>query len=432
MTYGARTRPEAAGGRAPNNLVDSLPVGVFTAGADHVITFANDAWAATMRTPAERAVGTRLYDLLHDNDRARIAGAFATACTHRQPLRFRASLPGTTTWVEFAIQFVSRPDDEQPGDDYFAGTVHEVTDSVEAVRLAEVLHAVFEATPDLVGITDDRGGVVYANPAARARFGFGDADTHQLSTDTMYTPEAFELYYSEIRPQLLRGEPWAGIVPMRNTDGDVFDVWQTIVAGVGLEMSIEWLVSIGRDTTEVHEVQAELEYRATHDALTGLPNRTLLLDHLHLALGRRNREEHGVGLVFVDLDGFKEVNDRYGHDAGDAVLREVAQRLADVTRPSDTVARYGGDEFVVLLDGLQDGMAEAAQIARRLVDAVAGLPVNFGRRVQITASAGVAVAPRHLDNPDRLIVAADRLMYRAKRAGGNTVVAPFPSREDRG
>jgi two-component system CheB/CheR fusion protein len=150
----------------------------------------------------------------------------------------------------------------------------------------------------------------------------------------------------------------------------------------------------------------------------------MLLDHLRLALARRDREERGVGIVFIDLDGFKEVNDRYGHDAGDVVLREVAQRLAGVTRPSDTVARYGGDEFVVLLDGLGDGITEATQIAHRLVDAISAVPVRFGRHVTVTASAGVAVAPAQLENPERLITAADRLMYRTKRAGGAGVSQP--------
>jgi diguanylate cyclase (GGDEF)-like protein len=159
----------------------------------------------------------------------------------------------------------------------------------------------------------------------------------------------------------------------------------------------------------------------------------MLLDHLRLALSRLERANHGVGLVFIDLDGFKEVNDRYGHDAGDVVLREVADRLAGVTRPSDTVARYGGDEFVVLLDGLGDGAAEALHIAERLVGAISADPITFGRSVTITASAGVAIAPRYLENPERLITAADRLMYRAKRAGGNQIgrppIPPIPSSE---
>src|SRR5262249_3889043 len=155
----------------------------------------------------------------------------------------------------FAVNFVEASADDDPPGGYYVGTVHEVTIAVEAVRLAEVLNAVFEATPDLVGITDDRGGVAYANPAARVRFGFGDVHVRRLSTTTMYTPEAFELYYSDIRPRLVRGESWAGIMPMRDASGNTFDVWQTVVAGLSPEKEIDWLVSVGRDITDMQEAQ---------------------------------------------------------------------------------------------------------------------------------------------------------------------------------
>jgi diguanylate cyclase (GGDEF)-like protein/PAS domain S-box-containing protein len=416
--YGAETRPDAAGGRAPADLVHHLPVGAFGTDAEGRITAVNRAWERLVGVPAGEAVGCRLTELLDPDDRDRVDEAFATAAASGRAQRFRAPRAGTSTWLEFTVDRLPPDAGAAPGGDGFAGAVQEMTDAVESTRLAEVLEAVFESTPDLVGVTDDRGGVVYVNPAARERFGLGDVDARTLTTDRMYPPEAFELYYGEIRPQLVRGQSWAGIVPMYDHRGGVIDVWQTVVAGVGPAKTIEWLVSIGRDVTEQQEAQADLEYRATHDALTGLPNRTMLLDHLRLALARQDREQRGVGVVFIDLDGFKDVNDRYGHDAGDVVLREVAERLAAVTRPSDTVSRYGGDEFVVLLDGLGDGALEAEAIAQRLIDAIASVPISFGRRVTVTASAGVAIAPGRLDNPERLITAADRLMYRAKRDGG--------------
>jgi diguanylate cyclase (GGDEF)-like protein/PAS domain S-box-containing protein len=421
--YGADTRPDAAGGRAPTNLFDHLPVGVASTERDGTVTYVNAEWERLTGVPGSDVVGRALAAQFDVEDRDRIADAMAAVATAGTTQYVRAPLPGQDRWCELVLA----RDGAEHGKSGFVATLADVTGAVEALRLAEVLEAVLEATPDLVGITDDRGGVAYVNPAARERFGLADRDVHTLRTSDVYPPESFELYYSEIRPKLIRGEAWAGIVPMCGADGEVFDVWQTVVAGVGPGKTIEWIVTVGRDVTEDSRAQADLEYRATHDMLTGLPNRALLLDHLRLALARRDRDIRSVGVVFIDLDDFKGLNDRYGHDAGDAALRDIAQRLAHVTRPSDTVARYGGDEFVVLLDGLGNGLEEAAQIATRLIESIAEVPVSFGRRVTITASAGVVLAPMPLQNPQRLITAADRLMYRAKRAGGNTVVTPAES-----
>jgi diguanylate cyclase (GGDEF)-like protein/PAS domain S-box-containing protein len=421
--HGAETRRDAAGGRAPTEPFDCLPVGVVRTQRDGTIAYVNAEWERLTGVARADLLGRPLGSVFDVEDRDRIADAIGAATSAGTTQRVRAPLPGQERWCELVLA----PDGNGTSVDGFVATLADVTAAVEALRLAEVLEAVLEATPDLVGIADDRGGVAYINPAARECFELGDRDVHTMSTSDMYPPESFELYYSEIRPQLLRGEPWAGLISMRRADGELVDVWQTVVGGVGPGKTIEWIVTVGRDVTEDSRAQADLEYRATHDMLTGLPNRALLLDHLRLALARRDRDVRSVGLVFIDLDDFKTLNDRFGHDAGDAALRDIAQRLAHATRPSDTVARYGGDEFVVLLDGLGNGVEEAAQIANRLIESIAEAPVSFGRRVAITASAGVVVAPTALENPERLITAADRLMYRAKRAGGNQVMTPAES-----
>jgi diguanylate cyclase (GGDEF)-like protein len=157
-----------------------------------------------------------------------------------------------------------------------------------------------------------------------------------------------------------------------------------------------------------------LAHRALHDELTGLPNRVLFLDRLAYALAQNERRDSSVGIFFLDLDGFKGVNDRLGHLAGDALLRAMAGRLLAWVRPGDTVSRFGGDEFTVLVPEVE-GPAEAAEVAERLTEAVR-TPVSLdGEEVSLTPSIGIALG-ESVQKAEDLIERADRAMYSAKRS----------------
>jgi diguanylate cyclase (GGDEF)-like protein len=168
-----------------------------------------------------------------------------------------------------------------------------------------------------------------------------------------------------------------------------------------------------------------LAHRALHDALTGLPNRILLLDRLGYALAQSERGDTSVAVFFLDLDGFKGVNDRLGHLAGDALLRGIAGRLLAWVRPGDTVSRFGGDEFTVLVREVT-GRDEAVQIAERLTEAVRSPLSVEGEEVSLTPSIGIAM-DRGIRKPEELIERADRAMYEAKRRDDtNFEIAPDP------
>jgi diguanylate cyclase (GGDEF)-like protein len=157
---------------------------------------------------------------------------------------------------------------------------------------------------------------------------------------------------------------------------------------------------------------------ASYDALTGLPNRVLLHDRLDRALGRARRGGATVAILFVDLDGFKRVNDDLGHETGDRILETIAERFSRCVRETDTISRYGGDEFVVLLADLADA-AVATSVADKLIAALAAPLDDEGRVPEIGASVGIALYPANGEDPDQLLVAADRAMYAAKRQGRN-------------
>jgi diguanylate cyclase (GGDEF)-like protein len=175
--------------------------------------------------------------------------------------------------------------------------------------------------------------------------------------------------------------------------------------------SVRYAIERGRS-------EQQLAHRALHDVLTGLPNRLLFLDRLTYALAQSERQESFVGIFFLDLDGFKGVNDRLGHLAGDALLRDMAGRLLSWVRPGDTVSRFGGDEFTVLVREV-GGSEEAADIAERLTEAVRSPVTLEGEEVSLTPSIGIALG-RSSQRPEDLLERADKAMYAAKQRSDTT------------
>lgn len=191
------------------------------------------------------------------------------------------------------------------------------------------------------------------------------------------------------------------------------------------------LGDVHRQQLEIEQQRDQIRHLATHDNLTGLPMLRLANDRSRVAIARAQRAGRKVGFMFIDLDGFKAINDLHGHDAGDAVLKEVAQRLKTAVRASDTAARIGGDEFLVILGDLSEA-EQAADVAAKILHTLAA-PITHGRhQIGIGASIGISLFPDHAGELDALKKAADTAMYRVKAAGKNAFVfageqpAPLP------
>ncbi|TQV73721.1 EAL domain-containing protein [Aliikangiella marina] len=171
-----------------------------------------------------------------------------------------------------------------------------------------------------------------------------------------------------------------------------------------------------RNVTQIKENEALVQYQAFHDSLTGLPNRVLLLDRINHSIALSERKNEMIALLFIDLDHFKKVNDTEGHQVGDELLKEVAQRIRDCLREHDTLARFGGDEFVVLLDSVKSSRI-AAKTSRRIIDSVSQPYEIMDKHFHISASIGVSMYPRDDTEPQELIRKADMAMYHAKEQG---------------
>lgn len=190
-----------------------------------------------------------------------------------------------------------------------------------------------------------------------------------------------------------------------------------------------WNSQLRREIRRRKEVEEQIRYLARHDDLTDLPNRHLLKDRLRQALAQHKRSEQRFALLFIDLDGFKLVNDEYGHDVGDELLVQVADRLKGTLREQDTVCRFGGDEFIILLTELGSG-DDALHVARKLVAEITRPYSISATRAEISASVGIALYPDHGSSSQALMRLADKAMYEVKHDGKNGVaMAPLPAQE---
>lgn len=225
-----------------------------------------------------------------------------------------------------------------------------------------------------------------------------------------------ESFYQAIHTSLEKNGTWQGEVKNRRKDGEIF-VGQLALSTVRDDNDRpRYYVAVTSDITERAQHEATLSRLAHHDPLTDLPNRLLLADRIQQGIGLSHRNDRRMALLYVDLDGFKPVNDLFGHLTGDRLLRIVAERLNNIVRSVDTVARIGGDEFIVLLPSVL-GSEDAAQIAEKLIETLSQAFDVDGKTLTIGASVGIALYPDDGEDAPTLLQQADAALYQAKANG---------------
>ncbi|HEX7048145.1 MAG TPA: EAL domain-containing protein [Gammaproteobacteria bacterium] len=272
---------------------------------------------------------------------------------------------------------------------------------------------------DAVMVTNREGRIEYVNPAFESITGFSREEVFGKTPDILRSDEQDAGVFDAMWKAIQHGEVYRCELVNRRKDGTTFHEEKTITPLKDSHGRITHFIATGIDISERIRAQEKLEYMAHHDAVTGLPNRVLLLDRVSQALARAQRDNRAVAVLFIDLDGFKAINDTVGHHFGDRFLGEVAARLQNTVRDEDTVARLGGDEFGIVLEGM-NSMTDISKVARKLIRDLASPFLLDGRDMYVTGSIGIARYPTDGADVHSLLRKADSAMYRAKQVGKNT------------
>jgi diguanylate cyclase (GGDEF)-like protein/PAS domain S-box-containing protein len=392
-----------------NSVLESIGDAFFAVDREWRVTYANRKTLEFVGHTHDTMVGKLIWEAVPEILVPEVFGHFGTAMEIGTHTFFDNYYERTRAWVEVRVY---------PHEDGLSVFFHDVTDrrhAENAIRESEQRFSeVIEMTPEGYLLTDARGTILDVNPALSRISGFAKDDLLGQAVDRLFPLCPWDdAMFVKNGAAAIHGRESV----IRNKNGTLLDVLVNATIQRDSEGHALSLTAFLTDVTERKQALARLEQMATHDTLTGLPNRALLNERLQQMLDSAHPHDC-VAVMFIDLDRFKEVNDSMGHESGDILLREVARRLQKAMRPTDIVARLGGDEFVVAAHCAR-GADSAASIAEKLFATFAA-PVDIaGFEVLVRASIGISMFPQDGRTRDLLFQNADTAMYRMKAAGRN-------------
>lgn len=416
-------------------ILDNLPSMVVYWDRDLRNRFANKAYLDWLGLSQDEIRGKRMQELLP-------AEALATAHPHleqalqgRRQAYERTIRQSSGEMRHVAVSCVPDLDGTET-----QGIFVQIDDLTERKRMEDVLfeekeliRLTLQSIGDAVLCTDAAGHVTYVNPAAETMTGWQAFHAAGQDIGTVAPIQAASGVRSDHPAR--RALAGAGAAPTERglvlhcRDGRRIDVETTVAPITDRHGQVTGSVTVLRDVTEAMALARRMAHLAQHDMLTDLPNRMLLQDRAQQAIAKAQRDGHGLALMYIDLDGFKQINDTLGHDAGDLLLVQVARRLRHCVRRSDTVCRQGGDEFIVLLP-IVERAEQACHVARKIMAACEAPIVLDGEPRRIGVSGGIALYPRHGEGFEELARNADVALYAAKRAGrGQFMLSDGPGRD---
>ena len=360
---------------------------------------------------------TPVYDLTHPEDQPKVLAAIAESAQNMTPfhVEFRICRPDhPERWLDAR----SIPEPQADGSLLWYGLMLDISERKQSEIRLRMLASVFDSASEGIIITDPDSRILDVNPAFTQISGYRAKDALGMCPNILSAGHHDQTFFQTIWPILQKQGNWTGEVINCRKNGELYTAQLRFVAVHDESGAAKYYIGIFSDITLLKQQEEYLHYIAHHDALTNLPNRLALMERLSRVLKTSDSKQEKVAVLFLDLDGFKPINDNYGHETGDRVLIDIASRLNATLRAGDTFARVGGDEFIAVLTGIAS-ISECEFTAQRLLDTIAQ-PVEVGdHSLRLSGSIGISLAPDDGTDADTLLRYADQAMYAAKAAGRN-------------
>ncbi len=397
-------------------LADNANVGILVSFQTRHV-FANKMAAKMLHYTVEELLETNIPDIVHPKERDKVSDRQRRRMAGESIPGFYETLLVTKNGVSLPVLLTASKTAwmGQPASMVFFRDISE--DKRAESQMRKLSHAIEQAA-DAVMITDRQGNIEYINPAFTTITGYTAEDAIGRRPDLKKSGIQGPAFYRQLWDTILSGEVFSDVFVNRRKDGTLYYEEQTITPLRNDDGNITNFVATGRDISERMAIQERLQHMAHHDALTELPNRTLFIDRLKQALARARWNKRTLAVMFLDLDRFKQINDSLGHETGDQLLGNFARRIEANLRDGDTVARFGGDEFVILLNDIAN-INDIGEIAEKTLAVFNEAFTIAGRELTITASIGISVFPYDGEESQLLMQNADTAMYRAKENGKN-------------
>ncbi|MBI3446268.1 MAG: diguanylate cyclase [Magnetospirillum sp.] len=396
-------------------VLEDSPIGVsISRRRDGKIVFANHTFTELIGVPRPQVIGAKARDYYVDDQQR------ATVIKHMKrhgsvdhaEVQFRRA-DGTPFWTLLTIR-----ESMYGGEPVNLAWVYDITDRKNSEERLQLAAKVVETANEGIMITGPDGTIEAVNTAFTRITGYSPDEAIGRKPNILKSGRHEPDFYRDMWRCIIDTGQWQGEIWNRRRTGEIFIEWLSIATVRDAQGAVSHMLGVFSDITARKEDEEQVWRQANFDALTGLPNRSLFLDRLSQAVKAAKRDRTRFALLFIDLDGFKKVNDSFGHAIGDLLLQEAAARLLLSVRTSDTVARLSGDEFTVILHDI-DNRDEIGIVAAKMVTRMAEPFELDGQTANVQASIGIALFPEDADDAAALIRLADRAMYTVKGAGKN-------------